>query len=100
MNLQITRTTHCGNSLGAVTTVRAVQLFGCLAVVETHTLWYFGHHCCLVLSSDVLGIWHFWIFTLLHPSLPFCTHFLLIFTTSTLFLRRFLPTMGTLRRPG
>ena len=42
---------------------RAVQLFGCLvqlfervAVAETHTLWYFGHHCCLVLGFDALGI--------------------------------------------
>ena len=42
----------------------------------------------------------FWIFTLFHPFLPFCTHFLLISTTSTVFLRRFLPTMGTLRRQG
>ena len=38
---------------------RAVQLFGLLAVVETHTLWYFGHHCCLVVGFDALGIWHF-----------------------------------------
>ena len=28
--------------------VRVVQLFGRLAVVETHILWSFGHHCCLV----------------------------------------------------
>ena len=66
--------------------VRTVQLFGCLAVVETHTLWYFGHHCCLVVGFDALGIWHFWIFTLFHPFLLFCTHCLPISTTSTLFL--------------
>ena len=24
-----------------------MQLFERLAVVETHTLWYFGHHCCI-----------------------------------------------------
>ena len=61
---------------------------------------YFGHHCCLVVGFDVLGIRHFFIFTLFHPFLPFCTHLLLIFTTSTLFLRRFLLTMGTPRRQG
>ena len=77
-----------------------VQLFGRLDVVETHTLWYFGHHCCLVVGFDVLGIWHFCIFTLFHPFLPFCTLFLLVFTTSTLFLRPFLPTIGTPRRQG
>ena len=66
--------------------VHTVQLFGRLAVVETHTLWYFGHHCCLVVGFDALGIWHFWMFTLFHPFLPFCTQFLPISTTSTLFL--------------
>ena len=65
---------------------RAVQLFGRLAVVEAHTLWYFGHPCCLVVGFDALGIWHFWMFTLFHPFLLFCTHFLPISTTSTLFL--------------
>ena len=65
---------------------RAVQLFGRLAVVETHTLWYFGHHRCLVVGFDALGIWHFWMFTLFHPFLLFCTHFLPISITSTLFL--------------
>ena len=65
---------------------RPVQLFGCLAVAETHSLWYFGHHCCLVVGFDALGIWHFWIFTLFHPFLPFCTLFLPIYTTPTLFL--------------
>ena len=54
---------------------RTVQLFGCLAAVETHTLWYFGHHCYLVVGFDALEIWHFWMFTLFHPFLPFCTHF-------------------------
>ena len=44
------------------------------AVVETHTLWYFGHHCCLVVGFDALGIRHFWIFTFFHAFLPFCTH--------------------------
>ena len=38
---------------------RAVQLFGRLAVVETYNLWYFGHHCCLVVGFHALGIWHF-----------------------------------------
>ena len=66
--------------------VRAVQLFGCLAVVETHTFWYFGHHCCLAVGFDAFGIWHFWMFTLFHPFLLFCTHFLPISTTSILFL--------------
>ena len=65
---------------------RAVQLFGRLAIVETHTLWYFGHHCCLVVGFDALGIWHFWMFTLFHPFLLFCAHFFPISTTSTLFL--------------
>ena len=53
---------------------RAVQLSGRLAIVETHTLWYFGHHCCFVVGFDALGIWHFWIFTLFHPFLLFCAH--------------------------
>ena len=66
--------------------VRVVQLFGRLAVVETHTLWYYGDHCCLVVGFDALGIWHFWMFTLFHPFLLFCTLFLPISTTSTLFL--------------
>ena len=65
---------------------RIVQLFGRLAVVEAHTFWYFGHHCCLVVGFDAFRIWHFWMFTLFHPFLPFCTHFLPISTTSTLFL--------------
>ena len=66
---------------------RTVQLFGCLAAVETHTLWYFGHHCCLVVGSDILGIWHFWIFTLLHPFLPCCTTlFVCTFSPHQLFL--------------
>ena len=60
---------------GALSAARAVQLFGRMAVIETHTLWYFGHHCCLVVGSHVLGIWHFWIFTPFHPFLPFSTHF-------------------------
>ena len=62
---------------------RAVQLFGRLAVVETHTLWYFGHHCCLVVGFDALGIWHFWMFTLFthfylfaHIFCPFPPHLL------------------------
>ena len=59
-----------------------MQLFGRLAVVETHILWYFGHHCCLIVGFDALGIWHFWMFTLFHPFLPFSTHFLPISTTS------------------
>ena len=50
--------------------MRAVQLFGRLAVVETHTLWYFGHHCCLVVGFDALGIWHFLD---LHPVSPIST---------------------------
>ena len=54
---------------------RAVQPFGRLVAVETHTLWCFGHHCCLVVGFDALGIWHFQMFTLFHPFLPFCTHF-------------------------
>ena len=50
-----------GGALSAVRvqctrSARTVQLFGCLAVVETHTLWYFGHHCCLVVGFDALGI--------------------------------------------
>ena len=61
---------------------RAVQLFGRLAAVEAHTLWYLGHHSCLVVGSDVSGIWLFWIFTLFQPFPPFCPHFLLVFTTS------------------
>ena len=73
----------CG---GALSAVRALQLFGRPAVVETHTLWYFGHHCCLVAGFDALGIWHFWMFTLFHPFLLFSTHYLPISTTSTLFL--------------
>ena len=50
--------------------VRAVQLFGRLAIVETHTLWYFGHHCCLVVGFDALGIWHFLD---VHPVSPIST---------------------------
>ena len=72
-------------SLG-VPSARAVQLFGRLAVVETHTLWYFGHHCCLVVGFDALGFWHSWMFTLFHPFLLFCTHFSPDSTTSTVFL--------------
>ena len=63
-----------------------VQLFGLEAQIETYILWYFGHHCCLVVGFDALGIWHFWIFTLFHPFLLFCTHFFPISTTPTLFL--------------
>ena len=35
---------------------RAVQLFGRMAGVETHTLWYFEHHCCFVVGFDGLEI--------------------------------------------
>ena len=45
------------------------------AIVETRILWYFRHHCCLIVGFDALWIWHFWIFTMFHPFLPFCTHF-------------------------
>ena len=51
----------CVSTGGPLSTV---QLFGCLAIVETHTLWYFGHHCFLIVGFDALGKWHFWIFTL------------------------------------
>ena len=71
---------------GALSAARAVQLFARVAAVEIHTLWYFGHYCCLVIGFDAMGIWHFWVFTLFHVFLPFCTLFLLISTTSTLFL--------------
>ena len=62
-----------GGALSALHTGSAsvVQLFGRPAVVETHTLWYFGHHCCLVVGFGALGIWHFWLFTLFHPFVPF-----------------------------
>ena len=67
---------------------RAVQLFGRLATVETHTLWYFGHRCSLIVGFDALGIWHFWMFTLFHPFLLFCTisppHFHHIYSFSRL----------------
>ena len=49
----------------------AVQLFGRVAVVETHTLWYFGHHCCLV--EQVLMHWGYGIF----GCSPYFTHFYL-----------------------
>ena len=52
-----------------------MQLFGRLAVVEAHTLWYFGHHCSLTVGFDALGIWHFWMFTLFHPFLLFLHNF-------------------------
>ena len=45
---------------------RAVQLFGRLAVVETHTLWYQGDPYYLITRILVLllhRIWHFWGFT-------------------------------------
>ena len=75
--------THClpipGEPVSACTSwgrvkrsARAVQLFGRVAVVETHTLWYFGHHCSLIVGFDALGMWHFWMFTLFHPFLLFC----------------------------
>ena len=62
----------CTPSGWGLSAVRAVQRFGRLAAVETHTLWYLGHHCWLVVGFDALGIWHFWISTLF---LPFCTLF-------------------------
>ena len=52
-----------------------MQLFWCLAEVETHILWYCWHHCCLVVDFDALGIWYFWMFTLFHAFLLFCTLF-------------------------
>ena len=49
---------------------------------------YFGHHCCLVVGFDALGIWHFWIFTLFHPFLlllhTFFSHFHHIYSFSRL----------------
>ena len=48
---------------------------GIRATSQTHILWYFGHHCCLVVGFNASGIWHFWMFTLFHPFLLFCTHF-------------------------
>ena len=62
---------------------RAVQLFWRLAVVETHNLWYFGHHSCLKAGFDALGIWRFWIFTLIHSFLLFCTPFFAHFRHTT-----------------
>ena len=52
-----------------------MQLLGRMAAVETHTLWYFGHQCCLVVGFDASGIWHFWMFTMFRPFLLFCTIF-------------------------
>ena len=61
----------------------AVQLFGRLAAVETHALWYFGHHCCLVVGFDALGygifgcspcFTHFYLFA--HIFYPFPPHLL------------------------
>ena len=69
---------HFGRgSVASLILTRAPQLFGRLAVVEPHTLWYFGHHCCLVGGFDALGMWHFFGF---HPVAPIST-FLLIPTT-------------------
>ena len=77
-----------GGALSAVHVqcARSATMWACPAEVETHILWYFGHHRCLVVGFDALGIWHFWMFTLFHPFLLFCTHFPPISTTSTLFL--------------
>ena len=83
---------HCRGRLKR--TARAVQLFGCLAMVETHTLWYFGHHYCFVVGFDALGIWHFWIFALFHPFLPFCTHFFAHFHHIYSFSRSISPHHG------
>ena len=56
MEYATVRSIHAIHGLAYGGALSAVQLFGRLAVVETHTLWYFGHHCCLVVGSDVLGI--------------------------------------------
>ena len=49
-----------------------VQLFGRLAVVETHTLWYKGHHYCLITRIWVLLCLAFFGF---HPFPPIFTYF-------------------------
>ena len=51
---------------------RTMQLFGRLAVVEAHTLWYFGHHCCLVVGFDCIGDL---AFLHVHPVSPISTFF-------------------------
>ena len=68
--------------------MESIILGGALSAVcaQCSYLGYFGHHCCLAVGFDALGIWHFWMFTLFHLFLPFCTHFLPISTTSTHFL--------------
>ena len=68
---------------------RAVQLFGRLAVLETHAFEILGASLLPrgvgFDSFSTLGIWHFWIFTHFHPLPLFFHTFLLISTTSTLF---------------
>ena len=84
-NMAIDTCRPLGGALSAVC-AQCNYLGGRLAIVETHTLWYFGHHGCLIVGFDALGIWHFWMFTLFHPFLLFCTQFFPISTTCTLFL--------------
>ena len=59
-----------GNQAQCACSVRAVRLFWHLAILETHTLWYKGHHCCLITRILVLllhRIRHFWGFTHFTP---------------------------------
>ena len=57
----------------------AVPLFGHVVVLETHTLWYTVHHCCLTAgldASSTLGIWHFPpVSPISTPFDTFCAHF-------------------------
>ena len=78
----------------------AVQLFERLAVVESHTLWYFGHHCCLVVGFDALGTWHFWFFTLFYPVLPFLHTFFARFHHIHSFSRLISPHHGAPEKAG
>ena len=86
---------------GALSTVRmGVQLFGRLAVVETHILWYFGHHCCLVVGFDALGLWLFWDFHPVSPIATFWHTFLAHFHHTHSFSRLISPHHGDPGRQG
>ena len=69
------------------------------AVVETNVLCYFGHHCCLVVGFDALGIWHFLEFYSFSPISTFLHNFFAHFQVHS-FARSFSPHHGDPKKAG
>ena len=88
------------NNGGRTQCKRSATIWVCGRTRDPYLVILGGHHCCFRVgfdASSTLGIWHFWIFTQLHPFPPFFTLFC-SFPPHPLFSRLISPHHGTQRR--